>query len=117
MIPPVWIEKARRRLDGRIVQTPLTFDPQLNIYLKWENRQKTGSFKIRGALNKVLGLDRPALAGGLVTASAGNHGQGVAVSARLAETTLVVFVFVVLQIKEFSTITQELISIGYQQKT
>ena len=92
MIPPVWITEARRRLAGQIVQTPLTFDPQRNIYLKWENRQKTGSFKIRGALNKVLALERPAIERGLVTASAGSHGQGVAVAARLVGAALTVFV-------------------------
>ena len=92
MIPPEWIEEARRRLAGQIVQTPLTFDLQLNIYLKWENRQKTGSFKIRGALNKVLCLEQTAVECGLVTASAGNHGQGLAVAAQLVGAALTVFV-------------------------
>jgi threonine dehydratase len=91
MIPPLWISQACRRLEGRIGQTPLTEDPQLNIFLKWENRQQTGSFKIRGALNKVLTLERAELERGLVTASAGNHGQGVAVSARQVGAALSVF--------------------------
>lgn len=92
MIPPMMIEEARRRLAGQIVQTPLTFDPQMQIYLKWENRQKTGSFKIRGALNAVLRLAQPALARGLITASAGNHGQGLAVAASAAGARLTVYV-------------------------
>ncbi|WP_425289754.1 pyridoxal-phosphate dependent enzyme [Spiroplasma endosymbiont of Zeiraphera isertana] len=49
-----------------------------NIFLKLENLQKTGSFKIRGALNKILNLSKEQQAKGLIAASAGNHAQGVA---------------------------------------
>jgi threonine dehydratase len=91
MIPSVWLDQALRRLKGRIEITPLTFDPVHNIYLKWENRQITGSFKIRGAMNKVLALEAWELQRGLVTASAGNHGQGVAVAAQEAGTSVTVF--------------------------
>lgn len=91
MIPSAWLDLAARRLQGQIQQTPLTYDPELNIYLKWENRQKTGSFKIRGALNKVLSLEPWEIQRGLVTASAGNHGQGVAYAASLAGAPVVVF--------------------------
>ena len=54
------------------------------IYLKLENLQKTGSFKVRGALNKIQLLDPAARARGVITASAGNHAQGVAYAARMA---------------------------------
>jgi threonine dehydratase len=52
--------------------------------LKLENLQKTGSFKVRGALNKIQSLDAAARRRGVVTASAGNHAQGVAYAARMA---------------------------------
>ncbi len=91
MIPPEWLDLAARRLQGQIQQTPLTYDPDLDLYLKWENRQVTGSFKIRGALNKVLSLERWEQQRGLVTASAGNHGQGVAVAGRLVGAPVTVF--------------------------
>jgi threonine dehydratase len=53
------------------------------VYLKLENLQHTGAFKIRGALNAILRLDPAARSRGVITASAGNHGQGVAFAARL----------------------------------
>jgi threonine dehydratase len=91
MIPSEWLDGAARRLHGQIRQTPLVYDPELNLYLKWENRQLTGSFKIRGALNKVLTLEPWELQRGLVTASAGNHGQGVAYAGRLVNARVIVF--------------------------
>ena len=62
------------------------------VFLKMECWQRTGSFKIRGALNKVLGLPRDALQRGLVTASAGNHGLGVALAAKIRGVTCTVLV-------------------------
>jgi threonine dehydratase len=53
------------------------------VYLKLENLQKTGSFKIRGALNALMRKNERERANGVVTASAGNHGQGVAFAAKL----------------------------------
>lgn len=91
MIPPEWLDQAARRLHGQVYRTPLTYDPELNLYLKWENRQLTGSFKVRGALNKLLTLEQWELQRGLVTASAGNHGQGVAYAARLVKAHATVF--------------------------
>jgi threonine dehydratase len=91
MIPPEWLDQAARRLQGQIEQTPLTYDTELKLYLKWENRQQTGSFKIRGALNKILTLEPWERQRGLVTASAGNHGQGVAYAARMFATQAIVF--------------------------
>lgn len=75
---------ARRRLRGRVLETPLLEWPDHGLWLKCENLQATGSFKLRGALNKVLGLDRAARERGLVAASAGNHGIGVALAAKTA---------------------------------
>lgn len=91
MFPYSWIQDARGRIEAHISPTPLTFDPHLQVYLKWENHQVTGSFKIRGALNKVLALEPWERQGGLVAASAGNHGQGVALAASLSGAVVTVF--------------------------
>jgi threonine dehydratase len=78
------IRAARRRAAGLVKGTPLDLSATLSalcgreIYLKLENLQKTGSFKVRGALNKIQLLDAGARARGVITASAGNHAQGVA---------------------------------------
>jgi threonine dehydratase len=91
MIPYAWFTEASKRIGPHIQKTPLTFDKEYNIYLKWENHQKTGSFKLRGALNKILGLQDWELKQGIVTASAGNHGQGVALAASLVHSQVTVF--------------------------
>jgi len=84
------IERARERLRGILTPTPLarsaTFDRLLDakVYLKPENLQKTGSFKIRGAYNRIVTLDPQDTARGLITASAGNHGQAIAYAATRA---------------------------------
>lgn len=91
MIPQDWIAAAGDRLRGRVKRTPVTFDEALDCSLKWENQQETGSFKLRGALNKVLTLQPWEREQGLVAASAGNHGQGVAVAARLLGLHVIVF--------------------------
>lgn len=92
MIPYEWLEQARQRIAPHIQTTPLTFDARRQVYLKWDNHQITGSFKVRGALNKILALQEWERAAGLVTASAGNHGQGVALAGRLAGAAVEVFV-------------------------
>ncbi|OGO12068.1 MAG: hypothetical protein A2Y53_09340 [Chloroflexi bacterium RBG_16_47_49] len=91
MIPFVWLEQAYERIAPFIHKTPLTYDSQNNLYLKWENHQVTGSFKVRGALNKVLSLQDWELDRGLVTASAGNHGQGVALAGKMRHAPVIVF--------------------------
>ncbi|HSB90194.1 MAG TPA: pyridoxal-phosphate dependent enzyme [Anaerolineales bacterium] len=85
------IEAARRRIRGLVVETPLV-SWENGLWLKCENAQVTGSFKLRGALNKVLGLSPADVEAGVVAASAGNHGQGVAYAAGLvgAAATIVV---------------------------
>jgi threonine dehydratase len=91
MIPDEWLDQAALRIAPHIRRTLLTNDAELNIYLKWENQQVTGSFKARGALNKVLALEKWEQAAGLVTASAGNHGQGVALVGKLVSAPVIVF--------------------------
>ncbi len=82
------IIEAKNRLDGVVYNTPLAYAPVLskelgaNIYLKKENLQLTGSFKIRGAFNKISLLNEDEKKAGVVAASAGNHAQGMAFSAK-----------------------------------
>jgi threonine dehydratase len=92
MIPVEWLDQAAIRIAPHIRRTLITNDAEFNLYLKWENRQVTGSFKVRGALNKVLALEPWESQAGLVTASAGNHGQGVALAAGLVGAPVTVFV-------------------------
>ena len=83
------IQKAKDRLDGVIIKTPLEFNKQLsdkyksNIYLKREDLQEIRSYKIRGAYNKLSSLTFSQKKKGIVCASAGNHAQGVALSCAL----------------------------------
>jgi threonine dehydratase len=80
------IEDARRRIAGTALRTPLVrlngFDVPAEIYLKLENLQPIGSFKIRGAANAMAHLSQAELERGVLTASAGNMAQGVAWRAR-----------------------------------
>ncbi len=82
------IRAAAAALDGCIVKTPFIVAPRLSdrlgatIFLKLESLQYTGSFKDRGALIKLLGLNESERARGVIAASAGNHGQGVAYHAK-----------------------------------
>ncbi|WP_086228164.1 threonine ammonia-lyase [Campylobacter sp. P0109] len=82
------IIQAKRNIDGFVAKTPFGFAPKLSkiagadIYLKKENLQITGAYKVRGAFNKIANLDENAKKCGVVAASAGNHAQGVAISAK-----------------------------------
>jgi threonine dehydratase len=79
------IERARETIRGAAVRTPLIrlpVDAPAEIWLKLENLQPIGSFKIRGAVNAIRQAPREATANGVVTASAGNMAQGVAWAAR-----------------------------------
>ncbi|KJS32720.1 MAG: threonine dehydratase [Desulfatitalea sp. BRH_c12] len=92
MIALETIVQAARVIEGHILQTPLIYSPALSarfdahIYLKLENLQRTGSFKIRGAAYKIIhGRGHGTIsAKGVVAASAGNHAQGVALAASKA---------------------------------
>ena len=80
------IHAARRRIAGTAIRTPLVRlgrqPPDADILVKLENLQPIGSFKLRGAANAMMSAPRESLAGGVVTASAGNMAQGVAWCAR-----------------------------------
>jgi threonine dehydratase len=91
MIPQEWIQQARLRIAPHILNTPLTKDDELDLIIKWENLQVTGSFKARGALNKILSLQNWECAQGLVAASAGNHGQGVALAGKIVGAPVIIF--------------------------
>ena len=91
MFPYNWLTDAQTRISPHIRITPLMNDSQRNLWLKWENEQITGSFKLRGALNKVLSIEEWERQAGLVTASAGNHGQGLAFAAKLSGAPVKVF--------------------------
>lgn len=79
--------EASRRLAGRVRETPLERSAAMSelagreVLLKLESSQRTGSFKVRGAMNAMAALAGEARARGVVTASAGNHGLGVALAA------------------------------------
>lgn len=83
------VQAAAVRLAPYIRRTPTQPSADLSamagrdLFLKLENLQRTGAFKIRGALNTLLTMDAAQAARGVLTASAGNHGQGVALAARL----------------------------------
>ncbi|MGD9561033.1 MAG: threonine ammonia-lyase [Pyrinomonadaceae bacterium] len=83
------IEDARGRIKDIINQTPIIADARLSdeigaqAYLKAECLQRGGSFKVRGAYNKISRLSDDEKQRGVITASAGNHAQGVAIAARL----------------------------------
>ncbi|HJQ31079.1 MAG TPA: threonine/serine dehydratase [Pyrinomonadaceae bacterium] len=80
------VKEARGRIAGAAIRTPLVRlnyrEAPAEIYLKLENLQPIGSFKIRGASNAMARINREALAEGVLTASAGNMAQGVAWRAR-----------------------------------
>jgi threonine dehydratase len=82
------IKKAYERVLGVVHRTPFAYAPILSelsgyeVYLKKENLQRTGAFKLRGAFNKIASLVEAGEKNGVVAASAGNHAQGVAFAAK-----------------------------------
>jgi len=94
---PAEIEEARARLDGVARVTPVYRSETLSkligreVALKAENLQRTGSFKIRGAVNRIATLSGRERRAGVVAASAGNHGQAVAWAAREAGIKATIF--------------------------
>jgi threonine dehydratase len=83
------VDAAAQRLQGVALHTPLLTSPVLDaltgarVFLKAETLQRTGSFKFRGAYNKLSSIPEDKRAGGVVAFSSGNHAQGVAAAARL----------------------------------
>ena len=90
------VEAARLVVERHLHRSPLERSPHLSralgaeIHLKLENTRPTRSFKVRGALNRIAALDAAARARGVVTASGGNHGQGVAYAAHTLGTSAVI---------------------------
>lgn len=79
------IQDAKKALEGIARKTPLDPAPKLgeNVYIKAENLQLTGAFKLRGAYNKIRSLTKEEAARGVIACSAGNHAQGVALSSTM----------------------------------
>src|SRR6188508_1995874 len=82
------IQAAQGRTSAEIIRTPLVLSAaasdqaQCPVYLKLENLQRTGSFKVRGTLNTVMSLTPQERERGLICASSGNHGLGLGYAAR-----------------------------------
>ena len=90
------VDAAARRLAGIALRTPLVSSPVLDaatgarVFLKAETLQRTGSFKFRGAYNKISAIPPERRKGGVVAYSSGNHAQGVAAAARLLDMPAVI---------------------------
>ena len=101
---------ARLRVDPYIRRTPVEHSDEMgaragrDVYLKLENQQRTGAFKIRGALSKLLSMDPTERERGVLTASAGNHGQGVALAAKLLGVPATVVLPVVVPLAKLTAI-------------
>ena len=91
------IEDAHRAIRPQVVVTPLAHSPMLSklsgceVYLKCEHLQHTGSFKFRGASNKIRLLDADARRRGVLAVSSGNHGQAMALAGKLAGVPVTVY--------------------------
>ncbi len=89
---------ARERISSRLRPTPLMRHPLLNqelgldIWVKHENHNPTGAFKVRGGLNLISALPSDERARGVVTASTGNHGQSIALACQLEHVQCTIFV-------------------------
>jgi threonine dehydratase len=92
------VGEAAKRLRGRVRETPVDLSVELGrltgarVHLKLENIQHTGSFKLRGAMNKLLSLDASDRERGIVAASTGNHGAGTAYACQEIGASCQVFV-------------------------
>jgi threo-3-hydroxy-L-aspartate ammonia-lyase len=90
------VRQAARRLGRRVHRTPVLTSRSLDeatghrVFLKCENLQRAGAFKIRGALNKLLTLSEDERARGVIAFSSGNHAQGVALAARMTGTSALI---------------------------
>ena len=83
------VKKAQETIKGVVKETPVLESKTLsemtgaNVFYKCENLQKTGSFKVRGAVNTIANLTDAEKANGVIASSAGNHAQGVALGAQM----------------------------------
>lgn len=107
------VQRAREALKGITYVTPLQESSYLNsevaarVFLKLENLQRAGSFKLRGAYNRMRQMTRQELERGVVAASAGNHAQGVALAATLVGTTATIVM------PEMASMTKVVATRGY----
>jgi threonine dehydratase len=107
------VQQAAKMIKDTVIKTPLVYSSSLSkmldgeIYLKLENLQKTGSFKIRGATYSILIHKDEIGHGGVVAASAGNHAQGVALAARQA------LIPATIVMPEWASITKQEATRGY----
>jgi threonine dehydratase len=92
------ILKAKKNLQGVANRTPLTYSKALSelsgaeVYLKWENLQRTGAYKFRGAYNKIYSLSPEERMRGVITASSGNHALAVSLASQILEVKATVVV-------------------------
>ena len=83
------IKEARENIKDVVTKTPLLYSNVFSkssnndVYMKCENLQLTGAYKIRGALNKIISLTEEEKSKGVLCSSAGNHAQGVALGAKM----------------------------------
>ena len=95
---PKEVLSAERRIRPHVRETYLEYSPHLSelggarVLCKLENLQHTGSFKVRGVINKLLGMTADELSRGVLTASTGNHGAALAHAARIVKTSGIVYV-------------------------
>lgn len=107
------IQDAETRITGTIICTPLVYSPTLSamtgarVWLKLETLQRAGSFKVRGAANRILSSRETARQYGVVAASAGNHAQGVAVAAHAAGVSATIVM------PEWASVTKQEATLGY----
>jgi threonine dehydratase len=89
---------AHKRIAGRVQQTPLVYSDKMSelrgadVWMKMESLQRTGSFKLRGATNRLLALTPAERARGVITASSGNFALGLGTAAKLAHINAIVVV-------------------------
>src|SRR5882757_1663354 len=91
------VAEAAERIRSAVIETPVErvvglLPDDVEVFFKLDNLQTTGSFKLRGASNKVLSLSTAEAAAGVIAASNGNHGLGVAAAARRAGIAAEVYV-------------------------
>jgi len=91
-------DKRIKAIPNLVYETPLLYSPSFSeitgaqVWLKCEHLQQTGSFKLRGAANKILSLSREERSKGVITASTGNHGMAVALASKLNKVNTTVYV-------------------------
>jgi threonine dehydratase len=98
VLSAIEVLKAKRNLAGIAVRTPLSRSAGLSdiagaeVYLKWENQQRTGAYKFRGAYNKICSLPHEERDRGVITASSGNHALAISLASKLLEVKATVVV-------------------------